>query len=275
MDNDKNCKLREVGAVATDLDNILPLHQNSEANDPTYKGLSTTELQALSSLRRMIIDGSIAAGGKISEASAAALIGLSRTPVRAALSKLEDEGLIEKREGRGYNVRDIKFEDIEKAIQVRGALEGLAAGCMAQVGPDDETRAIITHSIAATEFAVSQDALTQTEVGLYQDANIAFHDAVINRCGNELVARSYDRVRHIPTIRPGTFALNRDRLKQERIRMTVGHSHHVLVWDAIKSGEVTRADMLMREHADAPLNYARVFVEENSEDELAEVLRAI
>ncbi len=254
---------------------ITPLRENLGADDPSHKGLSATEARALSALRRMIIDGTIAAGEKVSEASASALIGVSRTPVRVALSKLENEGLIEKRDGRGYTVREIKFEDVKKAIQVRGALEGLAAGCMAEFGPDDETCVIIANAIALTEQAVSQDVLTEAEVGLYQDANIAFHDTIVNRCGNDLLARAYDRVRHIPAIRPGTFALNKDRLKQERVRMTVGHSHHVLVWDAIKAGEITRADMLMREHAHAPLNYARLFVDDIGEDEFTEALRAI
>ena len=254
---------------------ILPLPRRPPAGEITAPHLSATEAQALAALRRMIIDGRLDAGAKISEVTAAGLTGLSRTPVRAALVRLEGEGLIAKRAGRGYTVREITDDDIRKAIQVRGALEGLAAACMAENGADAETRRAITGSIAATEAAVSAGTITEDAVSRYQDANIVFHDTLITRCGNDLVGRSYDRVRHVPTIRPGTFALNADRLRQERIRMTTGHSHHVLVWDAIQAGEAIRADMLMREHAFAPLNYARLFVGDAGQAGQRHALRSI
>ncbi|MEO1248930.1 MAG: GntR family transcriptional regulator, partial [Pseudomonadota bacterium] len=111
--------------------------------------------RATSDLRRMIVGGMLRPGEKVSESSAAQLLGLSRTPARFALTQLESEVLIEKRAGRGYTVREIRPEDLEKAIEVRGTLEGLAAARLAAQGASEETLAILRESVATSEAAVS------------------------------------------------------------------------------------------------------------------------
>lgn len=79
---------------------------------------------ALMRLREMVLDGSLPAGGRLSEISLAKRIGISRTPIREALSRLEGEGLLERVSSGGYLVRIFTFEDVYDAIEIRGVLEG-------------------------------------------------------------------------------------------------------------------------------------------------------
>ena len=88
---------------------------------------TTSDKRVLTALRRLIMDGSIPSGAKITEVGLSSLLKISRTPIRLALKTLEVEGLICKRDGRGYTVCDLDFDDLSKAYEVRGVLEGLAA----------------------------------------------------------------------------------------------------------------------------------------------------
>lgn len=231
--------------------------------------------RATSDLRRLIVGGMLRPGEKISESSAAQLLGLSRTPARFALSQLESEGLIEKRAGRGYTVREIRPEDLEKAIEVRGTLEGLAAARLAAQGASKETLDILRDSVATSEAAVSPAQITLKDVGLYQEANVVFHETILSHCGNEFIAQCFERIKHIPIVTPGHFALNEDKMDKERIRVTVGHSQHVIVLDAIEAGEPLRAEMMMREHAHATFRYAKLFVGEDEQPGLPAIVRAV
>ena len=85
----------------------------------------------LAIVRRQIIRGDRQPGERINEAAVAAELGVSRTPARTALTALAAEGLIEKRDGRGFTVGRVSATDVAKAIEVRASLESLAAGLMA------------------------------------------------------------------------------------------------------------------------------------------------
>lgn len=79
----------------------------------------------------MIIDGELAPGLLVSEAKFVRLIGVSRTPVREALSRLEAEGYIVSGPGRGYVVVELSDQDVVNIYEVRAVLEGLAASAAA------------------------------------------------------------------------------------------------------------------------------------------------
>ncbi len=119
----------------------------------------TSDQRALAILRRMIVDGSIAPGEKITEVGIAALLDMSRTPVRLALKTLEVEGFIRKRDGRGYTVVAIELEDVSKAYEVRGVLEGLAAKLLAQ------KEGILTGISGGSTFAVSLQVADKAPAG--------------------------------------------------------------------------------------------------------------
>jgi DNA-binding GntR family transcriptional regulator len=88
--------------------------------------MNTQLTHAIVRIREMILRGELAPGQRVAEAPLADLLGVSRTPVRQALPLLAQEGLLSEHETRGYVVRAFTAEDIVDAIDLRGALEGLA-----------------------------------------------------------------------------------------------------------------------------------------------------
>ena len=85
-------------------------------------------------LREMILAGELAGGLRIAELALVERLGVSRTPIRAALQRLEQEGLLQRLAGGGYAVRTFSETDVSDAIALRGTLEGLAARLAAERG---------------------------------------------------------------------------------------------------------------------------------------------
>jgi len=99
--------------------------------------MDSIDTRLAAQIRDDIIHGVYAAGERLSEAQLCDTHNVSRTPVRLALRLLEREGIVGRREGRGYTIQSLNIADIMQAVQVRGHLESLAARLMAQ----SETRA--------------------------------------------------------------------------------------------------------------------------------------
>jgi DNA-binding GntR family transcriptional regulator len=88
-------------------------------------------------LSQMIVAGELAPGSSLWEADLAARLGVSRTPVRAALHRLEEYGLVAMRPNHGAVVRRLGREEVVAIHQLREAMEGLACGRLA---PEDFAR---------------------------------------------------------------------------------------------------------------------------------------
>ena len=87
---------------------------------------SVLSQQVLDKLREAIINGSLAPGERLVEGEMAERLGTSRTPVREAFIRLEQEGLIENLPNRGGFVKDFTAADVREIFQLRAALEGMA-----------------------------------------------------------------------------------------------------------------------------------------------------
>jgi DNA-binding GntR family transcriptional regulator len=88
---------------------------------------SSLREQIYQRLRTAIFEGELAPGTPVIEAEVAATLGVSRTPVREALRRLESEGMLEPRGARGTVVRGLEREEVECIFDVREALETIAA----------------------------------------------------------------------------------------------------------------------------------------------------
>ncbi len=211
-------------------------------------------------MRRKVVNGDYNSCDRISEVAIALEMGVSRTPARIALAALEAEGLLEKRKGRGYSVRPIQSQDVAKAIEVRSVLEGLAARNMAQNGMTADTKRRLQNSIRQSAALLESHQPSDDLIGGYQQANVIFHETLMNNCGNEFITHTFERIRHLPLTALGTLAFRPTNLDKERRRLSVGHSQHVIILDAIEKRDGARAEAMMREHSNATLNYADLFV---------------
>ncbi|MBX2836719.1 MAG: GntR family transcriptional regulator [Gammaproteobacteria bacterium] len=224
--------------------------------------MAEAEERTLSTLRKMIIDGGLPAGKRLSEVVVADLLAVSRTPAKFALTRLEASGLIKKLPGRGYEVRKVRLQDLEQVLRLRGILEGAAAASMARNGLSEASRRRLNQSIAMTDGIVRKRRLVAEDIEIYRDANALFHETIMEQCGDEYILMAYESIRHLPLAALGTHVPDMDQLDREVLRLSVGHSQHSIIRQAIESGDAMRAELIMREHSNATLEYARLFVGE-------------
>jgi len=218
--------------------------------------LSNSDQQVLTVLHKMIMDGSLKEGEKITEVGIAAQFDVSRTPVRLALRTLEVEGMIKKREGRGYTIQKIQLDDISKAFDVRGVLEGLAAKLLAQEGIRDDTDGYLKNAIIAMQEALDSDFPATQKVTRYQENNTIFHETIMRHCNNGYVKYSFDRLESLPLVKLGTVVFDNNNVDKEMIRLRLGNAQHLLIYDAIKKRDAQRAETIMREHANQTILYS-------------------
>ncbi len=110
------------------------LNPKASAPADADDGAGSQTVRAQLRLRELILGGELAPGARIPELALVERLGVSRTPVRAALVRLAEEGLLEALPGGGFAVRDFSETDICDAIELRGTLEGLAARLAAERG---------------------------------------------------------------------------------------------------------------------------------------------
>jgi len=138
-------------------------------------------------IKRRIVHGELAPGMPLSEVELARQIRTSRTPVREALSRLLEEGYVERVPARGYFVTPITVTLIQNVFEVRRLLEGAAAARAAEFA--DPAAIARLRALATCEYA-GEDAASFRKAA---EANGAFHLAVAQASRNAIIV---DLVRH-------------------------------------------------------------------------------
>src|SRR4029434_10699098 len=95
--------------------------------------------RAVLTLRELVLKGQFPPGEHLYEPQLVARLGVSRTPVRQALSRLAHEGLLYMTGTGRYRVREFTMSDVRDAIELRGVLEGTAARLAAERLAEGET----------------------------------------------------------------------------------------------------------------------------------------
>lgn len=212
----------------------------------TDTGTSQT-MRALLRLRELILSGEFSRGDRMSELPLVERLGVSRTPVRLALAKLEHEGLLRALPGGGYVVREFTRADIEDATELRGVLEGTAARFAAERGPPRrQLRALHAVSDEIAELVHQADYESfERYVGL----NGRFHATLVKMGGSALLQRALEVVAAVPFASASAFVLTEAELPASREILVVAHSQHLALIQAIEHREGARAESIAREHA--------------------------
>lgn len=210
------------------------------------RGDSAQTVRATIALRQLIFDGEISSGERLVELALVERIGVSRTPLRLALTTLEHEGLVESLAGGGFAVRTFSRAEVYDAIELRGVLEGTAARFAAERLESPAELRELRELVAQLDEVVRD---TSPEAVLtYVELNEAFHAALIERAKSEIVARELARVMAFPFASPAALFPPHADISQREILLVAQHEHHALV-EAIQSGHGTRAEEIAREHA--------------------------
>lgn len=219
--------------------------------------------RVLRELRSQLIAGQWPAATKLREVPLAESFGISRTPLRAALQRLEQEGLLV-RTGGGYTVRAFSIEDALIAIELRGVIEGTAARLAAERNLVSADLTSIKAQLAAMDRLITHNA-EETLIEAYGALNTVFHQQLAALAGSDMIRQEVERACRLPFAAPSAFSSSRDDLVRFKTTLIVGHEQHKALIQAIERGEGSRAEALAREHARLAQTNVEVALQERAE----------
>lgn len=212
-------------------------------------GPSSQNLSALLTLRELILSGELKAGERLSELALVERLKVSRTPIRTAMMRLEQEGLAHPIPTGGYAVSGFSEQDIHAAIEVRGTLEGLAARLAAERDHRGVDFSPARECIGALDDLVFEKGVTPKNFSRYVELNGQFHQHLIDLADSPVLARQIARAVALPFASASAFVTIQANLPEARVLFTVAQDHHRCILRAIEAHEGERAEFIMREHA--------------------------
>ncbi|MGN8817389.1 GntR family transcriptional regulator [Oribacterium sp. HCP28S3_H8] len=209
-------------------------------------------------LRQAILKGELKPGERLMEIQLAEKLGVSRTPIREAIRKLELEGLVLMIPRKGAEVAKISHKSLQDVLEVRGALEELATDLACQRITDEELE-----SLRKAEAHFKQVVSSGGNEMQIAEADEAYHDIIYNASGNKKL------VQMINNLREQMYRYRLEYIKDEAKRGTL-ISEHEKILEAIRLRDIIRAKALMKEHIDnQEMTVSRNLEEGEDEDESA------
>lgn len=192
---------------------------------------SSAYLQSYEILRDRILNGELPSGTKIVEEKVAEELGMSRTPVRESIKKLENEGLIVKKK-----VVSPTEADLRNMFQVRILLEGYSAKCAATYLPEDKL----------SSLCECVENGRKDNIDEIMKANELFHEIIVKASNNPVMIDIIDRMSSIIYLfRRTVVYYNRPFLIDE----------HEEIYHAIKDRDGQKAERLMQQHLQTDLDF--------------------
>ncbi|MEO6065199.1 MAG: GntR family transcriptional regulator [Lysobacterales bacterium] len=187
-------------------------------------------------IKDAIISGEMGPGYQSLEPELALRLGMSRTPVREALVRLERDGFVELIPRRGMRVASLSPNDIYEITEVLACLEVEAAARLAANGASTEILARFDQAIAAMDRA-----LAQSDLAGWNEADYAFHLLLVQSCGNRHLVDTAQR-----------FLEKADRFRvltsAHRMPPTYSNVNHAAVVEAIRQRDPQSAAEIHRSH---------------------------
>jgi DNA-binding GntR family transcriptional regulator len=197
---------------------------------------------AYDQIRQAIIEGRYAAGQRLIEQRLAAEFGLSRTPVREAVRRLEAEGMVVTERNRGATVRPITATEIADSYELRSRLEGLAVERAAvRATPEDLERLVDANREFTEAIPPRGDTESIEAVRLLNAANRRFHVIIAEVAAYPRLAEILQRTVDTSLV----FQALRHFDHPEAERSAIFHG---LIAEAVAAGEGRRGAHLMEEH---------------------------
>lgn len=195
---------------------------------------STTD-EVFARLRQRILAGELAPGSHHSVYRLSDELGVSRTPVREAVLRLADLGLVSIERNRGITIRGVRAEDVRDVFELRLILE-VPAAAGAAAGADDALVARLRAALAAMRTAASVG-----DEGAFARHDRDLHAALGEALGNVRLSREVDRLRDSISVRGVTT------MQHARTMADVADEHAPIV-EAVAARDPDAAAAAMREH---------------------------
>jgi DNA-binding GntR family transcriptional regulator len=214
----------------------------------------TAERRALvdklaSDLQRRVLNGDIPSGTRLRQSALAAEFGVSRTPIREALRKLQADGLVELQPHRGALVRGLSYREIRQAYEVRAELEALAAELAAiRIRHDEldrlnEAQEQFRDGLARTVEARERGSDGDDQSVQWGRANDQFHQVIQEAAGNDVLL---GQLEHLHRSFPRD--LSKIVLSESTPLLRANVLEHEEIVAALERRDATAARDLMRRH---------------------------
>lgn len=192
-------------------------------------------------LEEEILGGVLKKGASLTEISLSARLGVSRTPVRGALHRLFEEGLIDLVPNRGAVVIGVNEDDLIDVYAIRMRLEGLASAQAARK-ITEEDKARLTDAVELAEFYIKKN-----DAEHLKELDSEFHNVIYRASGNRLLYKTLSELhRSIKAYRKKSLSV------PSRLESSVAEHREIL--EAILRGDAEAADRLTSAHVAAALD---------------------
>ncbi len=172
---------------------------------------------------------------RLDERSMAEQLNISRTPIREALARLEQDGFVEIQPRKGVFVRRKSLEEVLEMIVVWAALESMAARLAAQSASD---RDIASLRRLAAKYGETEAG---ADIAEYSEANVRFHQRILELSGCALLKKTADALfTHMHSVRRRAMG------ESDRARRSV--VDHMAIIEALEARDADLAERLVREH---------------------------
>jgi DNA-binding GntR family transcriptional regulator len=203
--------------------------------------MSRASDRAYGQIRNMILSGVLPPGTQIREEQLAESCGVSRTPVRDALRRLETEQFIRRSDTQRSFVADWSLDDIEDAFQLRAMLEAHAAKRAATRVSKEQLERLRAHN-KAIFVAISGG---QTDVPVFLEHNRLFHAIILDAAGSERLSSMLVQIIEQPVVLRTALQYDRENLQRswhEHEELLAAFAHRDGDWAAaVMTGHIRRA----------------------------------
>jgi DNA-binding GntR family transcriptional regulator len=203
-------------------------------------GRESGSVGVLERLRALILTGEYGPDERLIEEQLAERLGVSRTPVRQALTMLEAEGLVEIAPNRGATVCSFTTEDVWDIYDLRAVLEGHAARRAAGRIEGRELERL-RELVGEMEGLAGRFDDHEEEIRVLVAHNQEFHGTIVEASRNRRLGRLINRTVEIPLMFKAFFWYT----PHERI---ISNHYHRQILEALEGGDADRAEIIMREH---------------------------
>ena len=192
-------------------------------------------------LEEEILGGVLKSGDTLTEVSLSKRLGVSRTPLRAALHRLAEEGLVEIAPNKGAVVVGVNDDDLVDIYKIRMRLEGLASReAAARISEEDKKR--LADSVELSEFYIHR-----RDIEHLKELDTQFHNIIYRASGNRLLSKTLSELhRNIHVYRKQSLAVPE--------RLVKSMEEHREILDAIERGDADEADRLTSAHIAAAMD---------------------
>lgn len=215
----------------------MPSQLGTSSSKPAVSAVE----RAHAEIRAAIIEGRYEPGVMLSESELAAALGVSRTPVRTALARLQDEGWVTIYSKRGALVRGLSAEELRHSADVRQTLQIIG---VERAGPAE--RAALRPRLEEM-LARQERALEDGPFDTFVDLAIAFHRVFVDLAGNPLFTDFYDKLRD----RQAMMLMRSADVVRDRAAAVI--DEHRRLMDLAAEGEVAAFAETLRRHRDVIL----------------------